>query len=290
MDIEIKENLEETQKRYDITHQHYIESMQNFAEFMTKIIKNAIKKEEYPRYLYRYRKMDDLKEIISDNKLHFSSPANFTDPYDSKLKVKIEVLSEEIRATLNKLNFKNRTEEEIESDTKKIADDPLGFAETLTKIMKRDINETRICCFSRTWKNLQMWDLYSEGHKGAVLKFDILKDPYFFAIPIIMRYSNKFPVIEFGKETTGSYINTKHKNYSFEEEIRVIKIFAFVDNMSHYEFKKDALVSVVFGSQSDDLKSKSIVELAKAQGYPNLHFRKAKLMENEYGLDIENYV
>jgi|GEM_PF-7011794 hypothetical protein len=277
----------DSNKSYKETHILYLEKMKEYAEKMTKHLIDGVESGRIPQYLYRFRSAKDMKEIISTNSLYFTCPQDLNDPYDTRVFAKIGGTPEKIRAILKEFNYNNRPDSELDRDAEFIAANPEKAGKIISERVNQDRSDSRICCFSKTVESMPMWAHYTENHKGFALKYDLLIDPYFFVLPIVMEYGETYPVLQFGEEPTSSYLNTKHKDWEYEKEVRVFKRFDFEEGQHHFKFDKNALVEIIFGYNSSDDFINSTMTLSKSNGY-NAKFKKAQLKENEYGLSLQD--
>ena len=135
--------------------------------------------------------------------------------------------------------------------------------------------------------DLLMWSYYADCHTGICLEFDVKKDPGFFTFPINVHYQDAYPKIDIleedkYKEYVITLMSTKYLEWSYEEEIRIMK-----DSNKAYSFKPSALVSVIFGCKVDDAVIEEVKHVVEAN--PNLKhvkFYKAVMDDIDYKLNI----
>lgn len=162
--------------------------------------------------------------------------------------------------------------------------------ETLIKAsnqaLENILHRMGICCFSKNWRNILQWSHYSDGHRGLVLKFDILKDLPFFWTPSNVIYTKEFPMVDIlngeDKDNTIKMFLTKALDWSYEEEVRVVKSI----NGNHH-FLKPSLIEIIFGVTCEQNQLERVKELTANHGYSQIKFYKAVKKEREYGLNKE---
>lgn len=142
--------------------------------------------------IFRYRKLsvDQIEKNIDafeKDRLFFSTPANFNDPYDSLLYVDREKISEDIQhnwkigmdSYLDKLQ---RDNPQIAAfgramwygkNRQKFIDNYFNeLYEKIEKVKNNIRNRVKIICFSQDCLSLPMWAHYAEEHKGFILVYD----------------------------------------------------------------------------------------------------------------------
>lgn len=222
-----------------------------------ELIKIGVNHKAYPQFLYKYRSDgDNTEKIITDNELWFCNPKIFNDPYDCNTPINPNTPLADIKKWLNSVGI---APGHIGNLAQKLQQNP--------NLMEQETNnalsKTGVCCFSTLYDSILQWSHYSDYHKGICLKFDILEDPDFFEIPVIVSYrkvmqhynhfiqSNK--IVEY-------LIQPKFDAWSYESEVRVVKPQTLIDqNGGNRAFKyKDAcLKEVIFGvATSQTVKDK----------------------------------
>ena len=182
-----------------------------------------------PKYLYRYRNLDDLnyrKDEINGN-LFVSSSQGFNDFYDS-----FSMLSgENIGSNLSYID--------LESD-KKLA----GFIESVItdgyETLNDELNKLlkitgRIACFNEGYQNMPMWYHYADKYKGICLEYEVDKIPpklLGFLKPVI--YVDVLPDgIKWLRDSKGNdcgcgidsleeFYYSKLKDWKYEKEWRIV--------------------------------------------------------------------
>lgn len=253
-------------------------------QYIQELVKRAVYEGRIPRYLYKYKSLkSNFDKILIDQELWFSTPDKFNDPFDCQIQVdttnsqeeKEQFLNESLETFLSseKNNFK------IVFNNDKIWDD------LVNRNFKKEINKIRISCFGSNQDNILMWSHYADYHAGVCLKFDVLADPDFFKIPLMVNYQPFYPIynpFKGGKQLlVSALIGTKSDIWKYEEEVRIVKL-----ESGPYKFKKTALVEVIFGCKTNQDEINKIKKLATDNNLHHLKFSKAILKKKQYGLDF----
>lgn len=138
--------------------------------------------------LTRYRSCTPQNiENLKNDRLYYSTPANFNDPYDTLLYANYFEILEDIAKNLN-IGMDNYLKSLNERDKSlasmgiamwygsKKNDVLMSFFEMIYNAAK-DIkdslrNNVRILCFSEDYLSMLMWSHYAENHKGFAIIYD----------------------------------------------------------------------------------------------------------------------
>ena len=174
-----------------------------------------------------------------------------------------------------------------------------GISEFSIQDVKFDIDEAinkiGICCFSKTEKEILMWSHYSDSHKGLCLKFDINEDPNIFQFLEKVKYETSIKPLNCFKEWTGRqiidhFIVPKYDKWSYEQEVRVIKIsdemnFNESDKGKAIKFKPSALIKIIFGCKATQTTIEKYKRLCNVEEFKHVKFSKMKQMtDGTFGL------
>lgn len=142
--------------------------------------------------IFRYRKLSVEQvgkniDAFEKDRLFFSTPANFNDPYDSLPYVDREKISEDIQHSweigmdsyLDKLQIDNPQIADFGrvmwygENRQKFIDHYFNELYEKTEKVKNNIrNRVKIICFSQDCLSLPMWAHYAGEHKGFILVYD----------------------------------------------------------------------------------------------------------------------
>lgn len=132
-----------------------------------------------------------------------------------------------------------------------------------------------------------MWSHYADCHTGTCLEFDVTKDPGFFTFPINVHYQDAYPKIDISeedkyKEYVITLMSTKYSEWSYEEEIRIMK-----DSNKAYSFEPSALISVTFGCKVEDAVIEEVKHVVEANlNLKHVKFYKAVMDDTDFKLNI----
>lgn len=244
--------------------------------------------------LYKYRADNEHTEnIIKNSALWFSRPREFNDPFDC-YSVPAKFSKQEAQMWLhNRISYKEASEND-----KKIAERNINNLSLLD--VKSDIDEVvnniGICCFNKTEKEILMWSHYSDGHKGLCLQFDIKEDPMFFLLPKKVKYETSITPLNYFKEGSEKllidrFIVPKYNKWSYEQEVRIIKIsdemkFNESDKGKEIKFKTSSLRKIIFGCKASDETISKYKDLCAKNGFNHVTFSKMQQkMDGTYELE-----
>jgi hypothetical protein len=258
---------------------------------MNLIIENG----ELPSVLYKYTTIDTCLKILESGRIKFSNPKDFNDPFDCQITIDTENTDEELDLDVTKLVEKGKLLEIQKEEYRKKLQNPEFRFDLINKIINKSINVLGVSCFSKNKDNLLMWAHYADKHRGVVLKFELLKDTDFFIAPYPINYHSEYPKFNYIKENSlreggqlaKFLLETKSKEWEYEEEIRVMKYLHELDGNRCYPIKKQALVEIIFGCQvSDDDKCSIMLKAIDEYYCIHLKFTSAVKKEWEFGLNF----
>ena len=258
--------------------------MRNTDISIQDAIKIGVLSGQYPRYVYKYVPINSYTNNIFCNcELWFSSPKSFNDPFDCQIVTNTDNTIEEIEKFLEENDLMTSLEQR-----KLLAKDwharPSDWHATINSSISAIINDSGICCFAGSNSNILLWSHYTESHKGICLTLDLLADPGFFEIPIIVKYQNEYPLYNHLRENTTIFsdlFQTKAECWSYENELRVFK-----PKSGTYKFDKNSLVEVCFGVNTSSDKILEIMDLIKLNKMNQVKFKRATTSSSSFQLQI----
>jgi hypothetical protein len=253
------------------------------------------------RYLHRYHTIDqNFINSLKRNYLWFSDPLDFNDPYDCNLDFDFENTPEEIEGFAREINetpenvYRKMNEIQLQNRVNQLIENPEIFHQAQKDNNLEMIKEIGICCFSENDDMLLMWSHYGDKHKGVCLTFDANIDQSLFMIyPYCVEYPKKFPIYNWIRDKGTFKVRrfefaTKSSEWSYENEVRIIKDHRYPPYRGEVKFDKNALVSVKFGYKTslvDQLKVRDT--LSQTGGYEHVKFYLAKLKRLDFGIEYE---
>jgi len=256
-------------------------------EGIKQLIKEGIKTNQFPRFLYKYRDFGEFtNDIIINSQFYFSPPKSFNDPFDCNLFFKEFYSRKEIDKYKNDFLIRNP-----DIDPKILDNHFNGNEDTFYCKLKESksqlIENTGILSLSKNYKSITMWSHYSKNHEGLVFELDVKKDYSFFYMFGIVDYIEEYELLSFSEDPKKELCNlftTKYIDWKYEEEIRIIDF----DRYGTRKFKKNLLKSILFGYRAKEENIKSIVNLCQLNGFDHVKFRKAKLIPGKFALDFDD--
>ena len=160
---------------------------------MQSDIKRLMDAMKFPRFLYRYRAVNDRTlTALKENKLFFSTSNYYDDPFDTYIRIDRKLVYEKIRQVIgNAGNY----EKEIayfanvlgipmevckmalsNANIDFIGNASYNFFKELRNQLRKEVYSV---CFSDTWKNENLWLKYADQHKGFTVAYDRLDSSLF---------------------------------------------------------------------------------------------------------------
>lgn len=213
--------------------------------------------ERFPTAIYKYRDWENSfhKQLLVSNQLYTPTVGQLNDPFDSMLgynyeKLRNEGLTKRVVALYYK-EFGNVLEEQGYTEKHLIGNDnPLLISELVKLKIQFDelFMENRkkflgIISFSKVWNNTLMWSHYANGHSGFCVGFktERLINSTYFDSGCDVFYTEKYPAISPFDEELNKKVKTlfhKSKDWQYEEEYRMTKLFGFHLDSSKLEKNK----------------------------------------------------
>ena len=256
------------------------------------------------RKLHRYQKIDaNFLDSLKYNYLWFSDPENFNDPFDCKMYFDFENTPEEIEAFGREINetpenaYRKMNESQLSTRVKELITNPEIFYKGDFDQNIEEIKKIGVCCFSESDSKLLMWSHYGDKHQGACLTFDAGCDKDLFLVySFCVEYLTKFPKINWIKDRGKFKLRrfafaTKSFEWSYEEEVRVIRDDRLSPYRGKVKFDKKSLMAIKFGYKSTiDNRLEVINALDKIGDYDHVRFYLAKLKKFDFGIEYEEIV
>ncbi|MEZ7188538.1 DUF2971 domain-containing protein [Pseudoalteromonas sp. DY56-GL22] len=211
----------------------------------------------YPEVLYKYRTIEQLEMILSNNSFWFAPPNTFNDPFDCSLSEVNSYKLEDARTHFLSLGM---TEKQVNDSIEMFRKDPSELQELVNKVKDKTINDKGVLSLSSCYDDILMWSHYADYHRGAVIGLEVRKDLEFFIMPIKIDYRDTYEVLNYLKDPSKALTDTlkvKSTEWSYEKEIRIYK-----NGSGLYTVNPKAIKEIRFGVNSPDLiikKYKSFV-------------------------------
>lgn len=250
---------------------------------------------ELPPRIYKYRDWGRSfnRTLLTQGELYFSSPADFNDPFDSRLRVRYDKLPDRELEQLLYQRFRDgnptaRHEEGVAAASRafrKIRDkDALeiihrgeyeancGFLGVFSASLERD--------------NILMWSHYAQSHSGFVVGLDT--GLLFEDVPCIIAevsYQDEYPVLlpepQLAVMDLMRVLNTKSSLWAYEREIRLCK----ADGANKaLPFRPEVIKEVILGCKISPQHRSEIMAVAAA--LPSVQLYEARVNDEAFALDI----
>ena len=226
-----------------------------------------------PEKIFKYVDFQTGMIILQNQKLKFTNPKDFNDPFDCNMDGVVFSLSGSI-------------DDSIKRDIailKGLFDPKYLDNEILQKGFEHSesdkINKCGVTCFSLDGKNDLMWAHYADKHKGMRLEFrnaSVSSKIKGVRIDIegFVEYGVTGIVNYCESKLVGLYriFLTKAKNWSYEKEYRMLTL----KGAGLYEFDPKWLTKITFGIRADPEQIEKIIRLCKGNELSHVKFEIAK--------------
>lgn len=236
--------------------------------FQNKIFykKNRIEQNK----IYKYCSYETIKKILISQKLRFTNPLNFNDPFDSDIEI-IEFdaanMCDEVKDEV-KMAF--ALAKAPEAFIKKVSN--AKIEEMYRGALIDKINRSSVCCFSLSSNNTLMWSHYAENHKGVCLEFDLEigdieilhEDKVGILGKVDYDRKEKINYLKDKDEALFKLFCSKNKDWEYEKEARIV----LLDKIGDIKFKKNCITGMIYGLRlREENKRNELKELCKQHEY-----------------------
>ena len=251
---------------------------------LEKHVIKAVELKQIPRFLYKYRPSGARTDaIIRDSEFWFSRSKDFNDPFDCNLS---ETNSHRLKDYKNYISKTGTlTSEQFKAIIKVVKKDPKFLLNTALETRQQTLNDHGLLSLSKNHDNLLMWSHYSSSHQGIVIALDILKDPSFFSMLLIVQYQKTYKKLNIYTETykDENYIHrilaTKAKLWKYEEEVRVLKA-----PHGLHPINRDAISKIYFGCSTPKEEVKRFIDLCKSSKMEHIKFYQGNIVHGAFKL------
>lgn len=178
--------------------------------------------------------------------------------------------------------------DEIESHVTQIA--ALIKDGNWNRILQKTMNKVGVCSLAGDPRSILMWSYYGANHRGLCLLFEIANDARIFLQASPVRYTNKYPVVNWTKNFNNAAILpmvlTKHKGWKYEQERRLVRLRSANTRL---KFQPAALRAIVAGCRATPdtfAKLKGILSERNAAGMPPIAIYQCFQDASRYKLRI----
>ncbi|XOV92054.1 MAG: DUF2971 domain-containing protein [Bacteroidota bacterium] len=257
----------------------------------TDLVALAIKRGQFPQYVYRYRPLNDKTyDELSEGYLWFSNVYSYNDPFEGILKFDTDSSEEElINYIKNADHGKEFSANQIQNFVHQWKKNPDELNSSLNKIKKDLYTKTGICSLTTQPTNILMWSHYADKHTGVCIKYDLEKLISPGITPIKVDYTNEYPKFNYIKEWKDTLklglesFQKKSTDWTYEQEYRLVAI----NGCGKYGLKRNSILEVIGGSKCDTESIEKIKKSISLNLYQHPIIKRASLMENKFGIQID---
>jgi hypothetical protein len=243
--------------------------------------------------------------IIKHSEIYLSKPLYFNDPFDCKSNVYYQGTYKEWFDKLKSIGYNEIYSHQLATQyqNKYLTIDELN----LNKI---DRESHGIFCLTKDPKNILMWSHYADSHKGICLEFTPVKNGNYIGFPIDPSYSISDPIdnllsitkVSYSKQMPPAYnhikqnikhyiefLLTKHKQWQYEKEFRVIFPIDYIKN-NPVQIERSCISGVIFGLYTPQIIKNKIIRIIEQhylkKGH-NFNLYQCNIVKNKYNLSID---
>lgn len=237
------------------------------------------------QWLYKYRP-DDIYTIklLCEQRLHFSHPSDFNDPFDCLPPCSVSFSEEMI---MSYMTGKYPLTEAALRRNMPLIKAVINDKNMLQPEVNRIFNKAYICCFSYNATSSLMWAHYTNNHAGLCLGFNPCYGGSYITncTPKIVEYVEERKVLDFSKELrtqVDQIYSQKYSAWQYEKEVRIIKAQEemIINDELQNKFEKKGLVEMFFGLKMPQERQDFYKLLCKQCGLDNVKFYKMTLPTN----------
>jgi len=251
------------------------------------------------KHLYKFFKYNEdhpeyLATLFCEAKLYHSLPISLNDPFECRPHFKYPTKCGD---AYKMRKYLNRLGKEQGLSTKKAKQmvsinmsRPEKLQSGLTESVLKAYNEIRICCFTKSNRNLLLWSHYANSHQGICVQFDASQLPL--SATFKVKYQKEYPTIDFPQPKDIRALRPlliKSRIWDYEEEYRSILDPEGSPIMrrsgASYLLRNDAIQAVYFGVNTPDQHQENIKSMIDNGPFsPKLWCRK--LNKDEFSVDF----
>lgn len=246
---------------------------------------------------YKYRNFDDMStpinehftnNIILNSALYFSPIKRFNDPFDCKLSYRQKYSKKEIKRYFIHFLKRNSGFARLKDLLKKFGSNQ-DFNDHQNYSTRKLIEKIGVLSLSTNPNSILMWSHYSHNHTGLVFEFSAAQNSKCFDMYHKVDYSEKYDLLSYVEENKieiPKLMLTKHKDWSYESEYRIIDM----NYQGEKKFDKDELTSIIFGALAKKENINRIIKLCTNNGFNHVKFIQAELSVGEFSLKFKELI
>jgi DUF2971 family protein len=241
-----------------------------------------------PSCLYKYKRFgsdaerNQLRSILIDHKLFFSSRTKFNDPFDCL----VPSFKDVPRHLIKKFIQRRSREIGIASDRNEARRFYQNFnLDKFQEDLQTEVNKIGILCLTEDPLDMLMWGHYADAHTGVCLQFSVSPTDPFFGRAQPVTYSIKRPKFDPDRsyqENAEAAILTKSIDWMYEHEWRILELST---GPATYRFPTDKLTGLILGYRMERKARDEVLELV-AEGTPGLRIYESLPNDREYKMRL----
>lgn len=257
---------------------------------------------ETPIVLYKYKDVTGdgiahVEDMLRDNRLKFSSPLEFNDPFDCRCEYNITKSREVVVLRMTEFLARGgatlcdalvQAEQEIPLHADELEE---WQARKIAAHSHRAAN-TGILCLTPLCRSQVMWTHYAKWHRGVCIQFRVRDEREesqldFIAEAQPIEYADRCPRINFMRDDRVEIVRkaflTKTRPYSYEAEWRIVR---YDDGPGLKPIPTGIIGGVILGVQMEPTTRDRVIQ-ACAEYEGDVDIVKASLDPETYGLQLE---
>jgi hypothetical protein len=269
----------------------------------TRQSKGTTMDDSRPTVLYKYKDisgcgMSHFEDLLSSNRLWYSSPNDFNDPFDCRCVYDVNNTRESIvnrlvsylmqRNGMSELDARNEAEREVSTGPQGVK----VWQEDRIKLLSLQAANTGILCLTSSHQDFLMWTHYAGRHTGICIQFRISDQSDegqlgFIAKAMRVEYSERCPIINLVAEESTEVVRkaflTKAECFRHEQEWRQVR---YGERSGMKDVPRGIVGAVILGCQIERKDRDRVVELCAAYE-SDIEIVAATLNPERYALAFE---
>lgn len=240
-------------------------------EYKKELIQKGIDSGNFPKFLYKYRTIEQAKKILDNFSFWFATPDTFNDPFDCGLSENQAPTLDDARKHFKRLNI---SEDRIEQLISLYKREPEKLVELVKKTKEKSIYSKGVLSLSEKYDDILMWSHYSQYHQGVVFGLALEADLDFFVTPIRIDYRDSYEELNYLADPDKSTIDTlkiKSTQWRYESEIRIYK-----NESGLHKINENAIREIYFGINSTQADIDEIRRICSSKGLTNINIFKGE--------------
>ncbi len=250
-----------------------------------------------PKKLYKYESWNDHSIAnLKNQKLYFSDPRSFNDPFDCSVDYILSDVSDEafslwhaqyLNECPDKAGFVKQFGHTLTDEFKDYIT-PL-IDKMFRKTTDRAFEKAGVSCFSEVKDEILMWSHYSASHTGFCLEFDTASEPLTKIFKV--EYEDSFPKINSVKAIINNDASeilkpslTKYTSWQYEREWRC---FHESKNLL-FGYPAEALTAVYFGTKMISAHIEIIALILNGQN-PQVKLYRGKKSTTKFKVEFDEF-